>query len=198
MSNKADLQKLHGRLLDDDPIAPAEFAEGALDPLIVRLKQKWPALADEHQVIDAATNAILTVIKKPDKYDPEKSSLEGYLLMIADRDLKNNWAKQKRQAKRESPLEIVELASLPRNKSHEDAVISRRRVEQLIPELRKAFPASRDQQLLKLLVDGVRQTPEYARVLGVTHLPIEEQRREVKKAKDRIKKRLARLGEYLA
>ena len=49
-----------------------------------------------------------------------------------------------------------------------------------------------DQQLLALRLQGVRRTEAFAEILGITHLPIETQRREVKRAKDRIDKMLRR------
>lgn len=195
--NEEFLQTLNERLLNDDVIAPAQFAEAALNLLLPTLERKWPKLSDESVLIEAANDAILFHIKNPQKYDPTKASVSGYLTMIADRDLKNSLAKRKRQKKREMAIDDVELLKFPGNKDYESEILSRTQVEELMPKIKEAFPDPVDQQLLELVINRVRETAEYAKVLAIENSPVEEQRREVKKAKDRIKKRLSRLGESL-
>jgi hypothetical protein len=45
---------------------------------------------------------------------------------------------------------------------------------------------------MELMLDGERKTSAYALALGLKGLPAHEREREVKKVKDRLKKRLAR------
>ena len=45
-----------------------------------------------------------------------------------------------------------------------------------------------------LRLQGERRTEAFAEILGISHLSIETQRREVKRAKDRIDKTLRRQG----
>ena len=52
----------------------------------------------------------------------------------------------------------------------------------------------RDRQILALRLQGERRTEAFAEILGLSYLPIEAQRREVKRAKDRIDKILRRHG----
>jgi hypothetical protein len=52
----------------------------------------------------------------------------------------------------------------------------------------------KDRQILALRLEGERRTAVFAEILGVSHLPMEVQRREVKRAKDRIDKILRRKG----
>jgi RNA polymerase sigma-70 factor (ECF subfamily) len=52
-----------------------------------------------------------------------------------------------------------------------------------------------DRQVLALRLQGERRTEAFADLLGVSHLPITAQRREVKRAKDRIDKILRRKGD---
>jgi hypothetical protein len=47
---------------------------------------------------------------------------------------------------------------------------------------------------LALLIENVRETEEYASVLGIAHLAVDEQRKQVKLHKDRICKQLERFG----
>jgi hypothetical protein len=49
-----------------------------------------------------------------------------------------------------------------------------------------------DQALLRLMAEGERVTGKFAIVLGVTDLPIADQRRIVKQHKDRLKAQLKR------
>ena len=49
-----------------------------------------------------------------------------------------------------------------------------------------------DQEIVMLMLENERSTAEYALVLGITHLPLDEQAREVKRNKDRLKKQLQR------
>jgi hypothetical protein len=53
---------------------------------------------------------------------------------------------------------------------------------------------AKDRQILALRLQGERRTAAFAEILGVSHLSIEVQRREVKRAKDRIDKILRRRG----
>jgi hypothetical protein len=53
---------------------------------------------------------------------------------------------------------------------------------------------SKDRQILSLRLQGERRTEVFAAVLGISNLPIEVQRREVKRTKDRIDKILRRQG----
>ena len=50
--------------------------------------------------------------------------------------------------------------------------------------------SDQDRRLIELLGAGTRSTSAYAEVLGISHLPREAQTKEVKRHKDRLKKRL--------
>ena len=52
----------------------------------------------------------------------------------------------------------------------------------------------KEKQALELLLAGERSTAVYAAALGISEKPFPEQEREVKKVKDRLKKRLERGG----
>jgi hypothetical protein len=53
----------------------------------------------------------------------------------------------------------------------------------------------KDIAFVELLQRGERSTAAFAKVLGLDKMPVEVQRKEVKKTKDRIKKRLERSGD---
>jgi hypothetical protein len=51
-----------------------------------------------------------------------------------------------------------------------------------------------DLYAVELMRLNERSTPVYARVLEITHLPFAEQKRIVKRVKDKLKKRVERAG----
>jgi hypothetical protein len=59
-------------------------------------------------------------------------------------------------------------------------------------ELMSTLQNSKDRQLLALRLQGERRTEVFAEILEISHLPIKDQRRVVKQAKDRIDKILRR------
>jgi len=54
-----------------------------------------------------------------------------------------------------------------------------------------------EKQVLMLLLDGVRETEAYVEVLGLGGLEKSKQQLEVKRAKDRLLKKLRRFGERI-
>jgi hypothetical protein len=54
-----------------------------------------------------------------------------------------------------------------------------------------------DKDILLLMMEGVRETHRYAQVMGIVHQDEMEQRREVKRAKDRLIKQLQRFGQNI-
>ena len=58
--------------------------------------------------------------------------------------------------------------------------------------VRKLVPDTGERQVFVLMLCGVRETNAHTRVLQISHLPLSEQRKEVKRVKDRLVKRLQR------
>jgi len=63
---------------------------------------------------------------------------------------------------------------------------------ELWKHVQEVVPEAEFQRVLALMIDDVRETSAYAEVLGITDLPVAEQRKHVKQVKDRLKKRLQR------
>ncbi len=190
-------RELHSRLLAGDPVAPAETAEAFLDPLIRLLHQRHPRSRDTVEIRDAVHDALIGYLTKPQQYDPSKRSLLGYLLMSAEGDLRNARAKRKRRAEHEITYDDVELQVA--DGKYQAKQGSHRRAEPdmalaNLPNLARLFDDPRDRKALALMADGERSTESFARIWGVSSLSAEEQRREVKRRKDRIKKVLQRHG----
>jgi RNA polymerase sigma-70 factor (ECF subfamily) len=204
MGAKADQFELsiHARLLAGDPIASAELFENYQGKLVLALtKLFWQR--DDSLVIDAATDAIFEYLQNPNAYDPVKSSLFSYLVLAAKRDLINAVKKKATREKQEIIANVVEDGESNRNnvlKSVDrDAPDEVRQVHilygrELGSKLMEEMSNSVDRELLGLMIENVRETEEYASVLGITHLPAAEQRKKVKLHKDRIGKQLERFG----
>jgi DNA-directed RNA polymerase specialized sigma24 family protein len=97
-------QALHDRLRrGEDQRVTAEIAEAFLPLLVHYLKRKYPSHPDPHDLETAAEDALDNYWKRPEQYDPARSSLLHYLCLSAEGDLWNLWRKRKsEQEKRKS------------------------------------------------------------------------------------------------
>ncbi len=198
MPSPAWLHEIHSRLLAGDPTAPAELLEEVFLPLKRAVEARNRSVHDEHFVDDAVTEALLNYIKKPDMFDPDKASLLGYLKMAAQGDLKNALAKDRRWQTRRTSLEAVEVGSWGGKEEAKQpdivTTLEGKRIHLLIVE---HFADPTDLEMAELIIAKERSTQVFAELLGIQSLPVPEQRREVKRHKDRIKKRLRQLGERI-
>ena len=196
MPSEAWYRQVHERLLNNDPTASAECAEEAIRPLTKRLENRYPQLRGSDLLVDAVTDAVFSYLRRPKQYDPTKRGLVGYLSMAAEGDLKNALAKQHRRKERELPLDDVDLEVVAGNRVLETGDSpSEIDLDEIRTGVNALFYDPRDRQLAELVLEGERSIKLFARILGVENLPIDEQRREVKRHKDRIKKRLERYGQ---
>ena len=196
---KHDWQQFHTRMLSGDPTAFAELCNVALDYISDFLGHRL-SVPDKELCDSLAIDTLLRFREAPEKYDPHKSSLGTYLCMDARGDMLNEIEKRKRRNRRIVRLdeEFVEVQSEDGNNEQEDiddwllkyTSLSR---EQLLRELSNELSPT-DKQIVISIAEGVRDVEHYAAIMGVQHLSAEEQKREVKRAKDRIKKKLERFG----
>jgi RNA polymerase sigma-70 factor (ECF subfamily) len=156
---------------------------------------------DRDLVEEAVGNALLTYIEAPERYDPERASLQRYLVMAAYRDFQNLRDKEARHSSAARSLSLLAIEH-----GGEDVVDEQQEMEQIIGRMHAEYlwqiieehvtdPLER--LLVRLIVDRVRSVQPYTQLLGITHLPPDEQAKEVKRVKDRLKKRLHRIGEHL-
>lgn len=195
---------LHRRLLAGDPLAPSDLAVAYLDALAAWLTAHNPG-AHPHECQTAAADALLSLMKNPAAYKPELRSLQGYLRMAATGDLRNLLKSTSRHTWRSLSFEDVELSGEARKLVQEDSdpadIVARREGETpsviglpALPEVVQAVFTQEEQQVRQLMWRGERSTAVYAAILHIADRPVEEQRREVKRMKDRLKKRLQRAG----
>jgi hypothetical protein len=112
--------------------------------------------------------------------------------MSAQRDLQNALDTLRRREK------VVELRlDAPEHvvSAEGEGDIEEELLEKESPLVRMVFElvtSETDRQIVLLMMDGVRDTREFAEVLGITQLSEERQKAEVKRNKDRIKAALKR------
>ncbi len=198
--------ELHQRLVEGDALAPSELIETLIEELITRVRSKAQISRDNTLVIDAVTDTLLAYVQQPDKYNPGKSSLVTYLTMSAYKDFLNLFERERRRSNREISIEDVEHRRLSGNKCIEsiegkivnpEGILTSSERKSLWMRALEQFPDSKDRRILILMLEGERNTSAYSAILGIQNLVCDEQRRVVKRNKDRINKRLARLGNKL-
>lgn len=192
------VRDLHGRLVAGDRVAPAELFGMVVPELARRLSDRWQSLRGTDAVHDAAVEVFVGYLKAPERYDPERSTLVGWLQFQAQGDLTNDYRSprlsfdQRRVAV--AGLDLVEELARTRKSAHVtvDAYPSDEETGRLRLVL-AVVDDPIDRALLGLIIDGDRSTAAAAAVLGIDHLPEADQVRVVKQHKDRIKVKVRRL-----
>ena len=191
------LLAIHRRLCDGDRTASDELAELLLDPLVERIARQFPR-ADEHAHSQAVADALLDYCARPHQFDEGRGvPLAPFLLMTCRRNMLNLLRGEARRRTREGQAaqmfatSIVELDPVAGNLLQQEEGAQLHQQEEGLMNL---LQDPKDRQILALRLEGERRTAVFAEILGVSHLPMEVQRREVKRAKDRIDKILRRKG----
>ncbi len=197
VSRAAD-RALHARLVAGDPTAPSDLIDTHLPRLMDRLRRKFPRM-DPWDLEEIAMGSVTRIAMEPTRYDPARSALGTYLYLDASRDALNAIARTKRRAEHEISLEAVELSAPTRNtlatdKGDPEARLVGKENERMTQAWLVKHFDQMDRELVQLVYAGERRTETFARALGIDHLPLPEQRRRVKRHKDRINARLRRLG----
>lgn len=189
-------RELHARLVDGDRVASEELAREVLPEVVGRLGRQWQAFAGTEAVHDAAVEVFVAYLRDPNRYDPSRSNLVSWLYMQAHGDLTNDYRSPKRSfhQRRVAPLrENVESEDFARNLHLVESDIYPSDLDRdALDDALGALDDDRDRRLLALVLDGDTSTEAAADALGIGHLPLEEQRSEVKRNKDRIKARIKR------
>jgi DNA-directed RNA polymerase specialized sigma24 family protein len=177
-----------------DRLRNPEDLTASKDFLLTTLPWLEPLLSERNRgvdpvhVHDATLDALLGLIAEPTAFDPERGTLAQYLLMAAQGDLRNRLRKEARNT---DHREInVELDQLPGKDLGEEEV-PRLTDHPAFRRVRAQLPAH-EQALLDLLAAGEKATAVRAAALGISDRPRAEQEVLVKKARDRILKRLQR------
>ena len=196
----AEGMEIHARLCEGDPVASADLAEAFLEPLATWLLRTNRSV-DSHICEQAAEDAILTLIKSPHTYRPDRGSLDAYLRMSAKGDLRNLMERERRHSSRRVEIGAVEHLPSVRNErqtSTDPALVYERQEDSAAPWVRRlvaqmeASLTEQEKGVLHLMHEGERRTSVFAQVLGIEQLSEMEQRQAVKRVKDRLKRRFER------
>lgn len=190
--------ELHLHLLAGALIATSEIAEIFLTPLVDQFKQVFQHVGDPHLVETMVIDALVDYFERPQQFDPRRGNLYAYLYIKAKSDILNALKPTKLD---QSIIPLAELVELDDDQTvygvelAEDMDIEQLVTNQLSPvwsRIAGIIPDKTDQQLVHLMMSGARETQLFAQVLGIDNLPADEQARQVKQHKDRLKKVIQR------
>lgn len=191
-------EELHERLLaGTSATVTSEIAKVFLPPVASSLRKRFHDLSDEHLVDTAVEDALISYFNHPARFDPRRAGLATYLYWRARSLLLNLIAKRKNLFESEKVVELDDEEAVYQMTESETADIERSLAQQEMDEatwrkLCEIFTDRRDLELVKLMMEGVRETPRYAELLGASSLPADEQASLVKRHKDRLKKTIQR------
>lgn len=194
----------HNRIINQDATAFAELCEVILPHLINFLQKRFPAVETHLQEM-VTIDCLLSYQSRPEQYDPHRLSLFAFLRMATRNDLLNALDKKMRRERR---LTDIDDPVIQANLSEGQRLTNDFELEEWLAEhtsltSQEVFQAldeeldDTDRDLILLMLDGVRDSRQYATVMGISHLDTSQQRSEVKRAKDRLTKKLRRFGSRL-
>jgi RNA polymerase sigma-70 factor (ECF subfamily) len=200
MIDNDDGLELHLLIKEGNDLALTKLYDYYGAGIVLALRQWYPTLAkkDSDYFLEAVNEAFFGYYKNPYIFDPGKGTLKRFLEVAAERDLLNILEREKRHAGKENLPEDVELEEIFWNtmkrdtQSIDEEIIARETMDWVHNELANYFPLETDIVLAKMILKGVRETDAFAEVLQIEKLQKEEQKKEVKRHKDRIIKVMER------
>ena len=187
------LTHLYQRLRDGDCAAQGPFMVEAVRAVAAALARSYPHI-DETIRHDAAIDAILKLIERPERFDLSRGvALEAFLFKVAVNRLLNLCRGEQRLKRRER------AAADPNHAEPSLRHVAKDPLEVYIAgeQLQRCLAMLDNPQevaFVKLLADGEQDARRLIQALGLEHLPAEQWRRELKRARDRIRIKLKRKG----
>jgi RNA polymerase sigma-70 factor, ECF subfamily len=191
-------EEMHARLLGETSVTvTSEIAETFLSPVANSLRKEFSSLGDPHMIETAVGDALIAYFNNPTRFDPRLASLFTYLRLLAKSRLLNLVAGEKKLSAPEKVVELEAVESVYEMTDSEFAdpekALARHESDGATwRKLRELFTDPIDLELIKLMMEGVRETDRFAALLGLSSLPAEERARDVKRHKDRLKKIIQR------
>jgi hypothetical protein len=192
--------ELHLLIKGNNDLALSKLYDLYGESIVVCLKKWFKNIAtkDEALILEAVNEAFWGYYKNPNTFDPNLNSLQRFLEIAADRDLRNILQREKKYLNRQQLPENVELQEKFWNSvkkddhSTDEYIIQQQSLALVDKELASYFTTEQDRTLAKLILLEEKDTNVFSDVLKIQSLPIGEQRKEIKRNKDRIKKVLER------
>jgi RNA polymerase sigma-70 factor (ECF subfamily) len=192
--------QIHRRILHNDATAFSELCESVL-PVLVNFLQSRFSEQDSHLCESTAIDCLLRYYQTPKSYDPKQISLFAYLRMAARYDLMSAIDKERRQHQRLTSLdELAERHQKLEDDPDSQVVLDdllQRHTDWSFTQIVKALEKHLDRvekRCLWLMLEGVRENGRYVEALDLSGTDEDSQRVEVKRAKDRLVKKLQRFG----
>jgi hypothetical protein len=186
-----EIAVLHERVLIGHPAAVEALIERLL-PILTSLVQRSFPRASEDLVMNGVEDALLEYARAPRKFDPSRGvPLLAFLRLAAVRNVSNlvrgesrRRARERKLAEEAEPIEWAQPTDSPDGTDDSLESVVQTVLASMNPE---------EQAIATLWLAGERRTDQLARALRIDHLPIDDQRRGLKRMKDRIRNRLRRL-----
>jgi hypothetical protein len=162
-------------------------------PLLSTLVKRGSGGVPHDQVMNAVEDALLEYCGAPSRFDSGRGvPLVMFLMVAARRNLLNSIRSKARRRAREQRLQRELLVMSPAHVVLEDGssrrgIVAAADLQSLTSDLTMA-----EREAIALWLDGERRTVRLARALGVEDLPVPEQRRWLKRLKDRFRLRVRR------
>ncbi len=187
--SRVDELKLHERVLQGDPVVPVDVFRTFMPPILKVLESEMSCNREDAH--DSAIDAVLSYLRTPERYDPQRARLSTYLTQAAKKRAMDRRRSSDARTRREQDFAgVFEVQARPPKEVLEKSVeasLAAQRLDSLGLD-------EREREVLRLVLQGERSTRKLATVLGLDLLPEDEQRREVKRHRDRLMKMLERLG----
>ena len=187
-------QELLQKLLSGDPTATADVFTAFYTPLFHWLQINNRSV-DDQMNHDAATVALVSLMKNPQSFKPEMGKrLKSYLMMSAAGDLKNLLRSEKKHQYGRKSFEDVELGDDAGNTTSRELELHEEVewVEATILVDVKRGLTPEELAGLDVYLAGEKSTEAFAAVLRLDECSDEEREASVKKFKDKIKLRIKR------
>ncbi len=193
-----EARALHERLLAGDPLSTADLFFHFAPKLRRRLAAKF-ATTDPELIEEAISETLLDYFLRPERYDPSRRSLRGYLVMAAERDLLNLRDQNRRRQGRLHPVDPVELDAQSRKEWEEGddiaaSIVDDEAAAAIWSEAMAVARTDEERIVQRLRLEGERATVVYVAALGWDDLSPAEQRRRLYQIKDRLDQRWRRHG----
>jgi hypothetical protein len=175
-------------LIEADDYATHQIFDLYYGPLIDWLRGRFPAVSWD-RLEEAAALCMTDLMHQPLRFDPQQKSLRGYLCMAARSDLLNILRRDGKLHQEEpvfwnSLADRVAVGLAAGNGDGGELLAALERFQATLDDV--------DRLALNLMLDEERRTHCYVEACGLEHVAREDQPTEVKKLKDRLKKRLKR------
>jgi hypothetical protein len=191
---------LHERLLAGDPRAPSEIFELFEKELSSVVSATVPKLVDPGDVNAAVADALLRYFKDPSQYDRSKSTLLTRLCNCARYNALSQLRDHGRRLGRlDKVREAVRIGLLGRDNERdgEDAFLNALEVKQIMAQHGAEIVTDPgDQEVFLLMAAGTKDEAMFVEALGLTGSHAEN-RDEVRRRRDLIRKRLERMRSKL-